>query len=52
MPVHSLKELNMSKWRRMLSLAIPLLLFAALPAADDQPTPDEKEIRSSLTVGC
>lgn len=37
----------MSKWRRVLLLAIPLLLFAALPAADDEPSPDEKEIQDA-----
>jgi len=37
----------MNKWRRALLLVIPLLLFAALPAADDEPSPDEKEIQDA-----
>ncbi|QDT55921.1 SnoaL-like domain protein [Caulifigura coniformis] len=37
----------MTSLRRVTLLAIPLLLFAALPAADDEPSPDEKAIQDA-----
>jgi uncharacterized protein (TIGR02246 family) len=37
----------MTLWRRIALLAIPLLLFAALPAAEDEPSPDEKAIQDA-----
>lgn len=37
----------MTSRRRFALLAIPLLLFAALPAADDEPSPDEKAIQDA-----
>lgn len=37
----------MTSLRRLTLLAIPLLLFAALPAADDEPSPDEKAIQDA-----
>ena len=37
----------MTSLRRITLLAIPLLLFAALPAADDEPSPDEKAIQDA-----
>jgi uncharacterized protein (TIGR02246 family) len=37
----------MTSRRRIALLSIPLLLFAALPAADDEPSPDEKSIQDA-----
>src|SRR5262245_44920025 len=37
----------MTSRRRFALLAVPLLLFAALPAADDEPSPDEKAIQDA-----